>query len=360
MTTIRDWVKSLLLPKWDVEVTPEGIRYPGKRAPKVAATIKVDRALCRHTSLRRVPGANFINERQSIRLKAQSTAPFHNADHAILWGSSRVSLLYWDRDRIRSELQGKGIELAPDALILPSTFFEAAGRGIELRQRATRTELQVWEGGAMLLSRLWTECPPPEQIEAFLANTEIGIDAQPAQLVTAESKDVPIRLSWRNLPEYALIARPHLVGLAVAFNVAAVAFLLGGALMVWANEASVSERQASIAPQELTIVSSRGRALRDQDWIETYASVRGSRQHLPLMLAFLDAMSAATDKITMETWEYEKGKLTATLILNAPVDVREIVKALESHRLFTGVNSESNALRNTIKLSLTVVPGGKS
>ena len=88
-------LKMILLPQWDIALGSRGMRHAGKRPPKVARLVMIERSLCRHTSLKRIEGAKPWRERQSVRLKATATAPFHNSDFALLWGANVVSVFFW-------------------------------------------------------------------------------------------------------------------------------------------------------------------------------------------------------------------------------------------------------------------------
>ena len=90
------------------------------------------------------------------------------------------------------------------------------------------------------------------------------------------------------------------------------------------------------------------------------AGVRGKRQHLQILETFLDAIASSRDRVNMESWEFENGRLAATLTVKSPIDVPDLVKSLEATQRFKNVNSETNAVRNSIKLTMTVVTAGKS
>jgi hypothetical protein len=347
------------LPRYDAELRAGGIVPRGRRVPKSARLIRLDRGFCRHTSYPRVPGAAFFNERQAIRLKAQSTAPFHNSDFAILWGKTRVSVFYWDRDRVAAELRAGGLTPTEQTVILPSNFFEAAGRDIELRTHDDGVELQVWDGGALQLSRWWHHQPTPEQVAGLLEPLDLGREQLTATDASGKRSAAPVRMTWRNLPDYILLFRGHLVSAALIANIAVATYALGGVLTVWNQQADLAARQAAIKPAEAGVVEARKQAIASGQWLDAYESVRGPRRHLPLMNAFLTTIEPIAERVTLEAWEYERGKLAATLKLKGEIDLRQVVKSLETHRLFKDVNSESNALQSNIRLTMTVVPGGK-
>ena len=79
-----------------------------------------------------------------------------------------------------------------------------------------------------------------------------------------------------------------------------------------------------------------------------------------MLETFLDAIASSRDRVNMESWEFENGRLAATLTVKSPIDVPDLVKSLEATQRFKNVNSETNAVRNSIKLTMTVATAGKS
>lgn len=352
-------IKAMLLPRCDVELRASGVQVLRADGSKKAKLVRLDRGLCRHTSIKRVEGASFLSERRSMRLKARATAPFHNSDFAILWGQTRASVYFWDRDRVKSDLRTHGIALADDGVVLPSIFFEAAGHNVELRRHESGVELQIWDGGALQHSRWWNEPPAAAHVEAFIDQLDLEREIQIPAMKEGERTATPALLSWHNGWDYLLMFRPHMVALAIGLNVLAAGFAAGGYSALWQSEAKVVANQASIKPQELQVVEARKRAIELRGWIEHHETLRDARQHIHILDGFLQAIDASVASVQLDAWEYENGQLSATLKVKGEINIRDLVQALETHRLFTGVNSESNAVQKNIKLSMTVVKGGK-
>ncbi len=352
-------LRQRLLPHYDVEISSSDITWPGSR-PKHASFVRVDRSVCRHTAIKRVPGADFLGERKAIRLKAAASSPFRSSDHAILWGKDRVSVFHWDRERIIADLRNAGITATRDTVMMPSSFFETQGHGVELRNHAHGAELQVWHDGAIVVSRWLRRAPGPGEVQGLVEAMDLGLETTAPLIRQVDRSPTPIRLSWRNLPEYALLFRPHFVRLAVAANIALASFALGGVAVAAIQSAELVRRKAAITPEEHQVLEARKQAVSQARWITSYEDVRGPRLHLSLMEAFFDAIAPFAERLRLEAWEYDSGKLAVTFKFSGELDLPKLVKALESQSLFKGVNSETNALQQSIRLTMTVVLGGRS
>ena len=143
-------------------------------------------------------------------------------------------------------------------------------------------------------------------------------------------------------------------------GVVAASYLLGGYITAWENAAVLQTKRAAFKPQELGIMTARKDAIENRKWLETYEAISHDRHHLPILDGFLKGLGPAVSAMKLELWEYDNGRLSATLRIAGSVDIREVVKSLEAQPLFKGVNSETNALQKSVKLTMLVVPGGKS
>lgn len=344
-----------LLPSCDYDVQVDRVTAMNVGRSHIARLVRIDRALCRHVTIPRPSKISYWSERRAIKLKARSTAPFHNAEFAILWGLRRVSIFFWDRQQVRAQLIDAGVKVADDAVLLPSNFFEREAQGSELRVYPHGAELQVWDEGGLRLSRWFHEQPPVERVIATLEALESDAQVSAPVRVPGDRSQRPIRLGWHNLPEYVLLFRRPILAVTAFVFVGVTAYALGGAIAVWQQQANIDARQQALKPNELAIVEARKSAVAYARWIEGYDKVRGSRRHLPILEDFLMALGPAISEISVDTWEYDAGKLIANLKIKGQINLRQLVDALETHPRFKGVNAQSNPQQGTVKLTMTAL-----
>ena len=115
---------------------------------------------------------------------------------------------------------------------------------------------------------------------------DLDLDQPEATVVPVHSLAIPVSLSWRNIPEYMLMFRPHLIALVALVNVISGAFIFGGGVSVWRSGAEFESRQAAIKPQQLGVIEARKQAISQSDWIKLFDSERGKRQHLQILETF--------------------------------------------------------------------------
>ena len=77
------FLKATILPTYDVEVRSDGAVLNERRKNARIRFIRIDRSLCRHVSVRRIPQANFFADRRAAVLRATAAAPFENAKFAM-------------------------------------------------------------------------------------------------------------------------------------------------------------------------------------------------------------------------------------------------------------------------------------
>ncbi len=348
-----------LLPRVDCHVDDRGAHLAcGRASGGRVNLVRIDRSLCRYMSIKRIPGANPLDERKSVVLRARKAAPFHNAGSAVLWGRTWVSIYFWDADKLLSTLAAADLSLGPDHLILPSTFFETRGDGFELRHYDHGSEAQIWSDGSLRVSRWWPNKPTPVQLEQFaLGNATAGTIGRP-RVHLAEMSERPRRLALQNLPETFMMFKGHLIALVLAVNLPLLAYEAGAYAQISQNLASLERSQAGLKPQERQIMDARGEAIERRNLLRSYAAAGGNRQPMGLFLEFLENLGTPADQFTVKLFELSKQELRAVLVIDNRVNVRNVVESLEAHARFERVISQTDARTRELRVTARIKSQG--
>lgn len=136
--------------------------------PDQSAGLRLSRALVRvrRVSLADVPAAQQAAVARNLAL---AWAPFDDSGYRIWIQREHALLLAWDVQRTR----GLTVPVWPENCLRA----RPAQDGLRWVRATEGVECEQWQGGELIASRWWPQAPQPNEAEAWLAGSSVGLDS---------------------------------------------------------------------------------------------------------------------------------------------------------------------------------------
>jgi hypothetical protein len=318
----------------------------------------VSRGLCRFYSMAQLPDASRSSQLAALSLEIKRLSPFAETGSHLHFGAGATGAWLWDMQATKAAAGAIGIDIA-NCLVVPETALTPPGPpGIRVVAALDGVEGQYWNDTTLVASRWWPEIPDTRSWLLF----QRGAAVPPDRIAT--EIPAPVSMPWLRAPWTKARPRPLLALSQIDLRVAAaataalilVAYGYVGAewLRITANvhgvEREIAARSEAIEP----ILTARAQALDNLAAIHLLQNLNQFPSQLSLMAAVAEALPRNNTRLT--AWTYDRGQLGLDIAAAQPIDVADLVRALEHIDHFTGVAAERTDSGNTLRLRATIKP----